>query len=367
MRDLAADVASGKLKGDIALSEGGNGVTAKGRLTLTGADARTFIHSSARPPIGGTLAMQLSFEGTGLSPVALVGSLQGSGKLMLKDALIAGLDPRAFDAVARAVDDGLQVKAARVSDLVGKALDSGALKLRTVEADLAIATGQLRIDRVNAASDDATVSASGMLDLTDGMIDSHVVLSGTASGANARPDIFMSLNGPLAEPQKSIDVSALTGWLTLRAVENQARKLKALEEAEAKHRAEGAKRVAEEDARRRAVEEEKRRIEEARRRAEEDARARAEDEARLRELSDAPPVVPVLAPAGAPGSSPPMSLAPRKSEPKKNAVPSGDLPPAKPAREAPAASATPPQAAPALPPPVTIQRAPTSVWGRDIR
>jgi hypothetical protein len=206
-----------------------------------------------------------------------------------------------------------------------------------------------------------------MLDLTDGMIDSHVVLSGTASGANARPDIFMSLNGPLAEPQKSIDVSALTGWLTLRAVENQARKLKALEEAEAKHRAEGAKRVAEEDARRRAVEEEKRRIEEARRRAEEDARARAEDEARLRALSDAPPVVPVLAPAGAPGSSPPMSLAPRKSEPKKNAVPSGDLPPAKPAREAPAASATPPQAAPALPPPVTIQRAPTSVWGRDIR
>jgi len=366
MRDIAADVGNGKLKGELTLSNSGNAVTAKGRVTLAGADATTFIHSGARPPLGGTLAMQLSFEGSGLSPVALVGSLQGSGKLTLKDAQIAGLDPRAFDAVARAVDDGLQVEPTRVSDLVGSALDSGALKLRTIEADLAIATGQLRIDRVNAASDDAAVSANGMLDLTDGMIDSHIVLSGSAAGASARPDIFMSLNGPLAEPQKSVDVSALTGWLTLRAVENQARKLKALEEAEAKRRAEEAKRIAEEDARRRAVEEQKRRIEEARQRAEEDARARAEDEARLRALSDAPPVVPVLAPANAPVSSPPMSLAPPKSEPKKTAVPSGDVAQPKPAREAPVASATPPQPAPALPPPVTIQRAPTPVWGRDV-
>jgi hypothetical protein len=190
------------------------------------------------------------------------------------------------------------------------------------------------------------------------MIDAHVVLSGSAAGASARPDIFMSLNGPLAEPQKSIDVSALTGWLTLRAAENQAKKLKALEEAEAKRRAEEAKRVAEEDARRRAVEEEKRRIEETRRR-EAEARARAEDEAKLRALSDAPPVVPVLAPA------PLTNAAPSKPEPK-NAVSSSDLQPPKPAQETPTASAPARPPAPALPPPVTIKRAPAPVWGRDI-
>jgi uncharacterized protein involved in outer membrane biogenesis len=355
VRNIAADVGNGKLKGDLALSDAGKGITANGHVTLSGADAAALIRSGARPPLAGALGVDLSFEGSGLSPVALIGSLQGSGKLTLKDAQIAGLDPRAFDAVARAVDEGLQVETARISDLVGKALDSGTLKLRTAEAELAIAAGQLRLDRLNAVSDDASVSANGMLDLTDGMIDSHIVLSGGAAGASARPDIFMSLNGPLAEPQKSVDVSALTGWLTLRAVENQTRKLKALEEAEAKRRAEEARLRAEEETRRRAAEETRRRVEEARRRAEEDARARAEDEARLRELSDAPPVMPVLAPA-------PPDSALAKPDPKKKSAPA-DPRLAKPAAEA---SAAPPQPAPALPPPVTIRREPAPVWGRDI-
>ena len=39
----------------------------------------------------------------------------------------------------------------------------------------------------------------------------------------------MVLKGPLLSPSRTIDVSALTGWLTLRAVENQAKKLEAIE------------------------------------------------------------------------------------------------------------------------------------------
>jgi hypothetical protein len=199
-----------------------------------------------------------------------------------------------------------------------------------------------------------------MLDLTDGMLDSHLVLSGDAGASNGRPDIFMSLNGALAAPQKSTDVSALTGWLTLRAVENQAKKLKALEEAEAKRRAEEAKRIAEEEARRRAVLEEKRRLEEARREAEAQARARAEDEAKLRSLTEEPSPIPVLAPAGlptaskpqaAPNSPPAEAVSSIKSEAK--AAPTGNAAPQK-------------KPAPALPPPVTIKRAPAPSWNESI-
>ena len=42
----------------------------------------------------------------------------------------------------------------------------------------------------------------------------------------------MALKGPLAAPVRSIDVSALTGWLTLRAVDNQARQLRDIENAQ---------------------------------------------------------------------------------------------------------------------------------------
>src|SRR4029453_3594856 len=57
----------------------------------------------------------------------------------------------------------------------------------------------------------------------------RVDLSGLHEAAGARPKIFVALNGPLAAPTRSIDASALTGWLTLRAVENQTKKLRAIE------------------------------------------------------------------------------------------------------------------------------------------
>jgi large subunit ribosomal protein L24 len=73
------------------------------------------------------------------------------------------------------------------------------------------------------------VSLSGNLDLIDGSIDARLVLSGAGDAAGARPDIFMALGGQLTAPARTIDVSALTGWLTLRSVENQAKRLRAIE------------------------------------------------------------------------------------------------------------------------------------------
>jgi hypothetical protein len=59
-----------------------------------------------------------------------------------------------------------------------------------------------------------------------------MVLSGTTKASGARPDIFMALQGSAASPVRTIDVSALAGWLTLRAVENQTRHLRTIEGSE---------------------------------------------------------------------------------------------------------------------------------------
>ena len=45
-----------------------------------------------------------------LSPAALVGSLRGGGAVTLDNAQIAGLDPRAFDVVTHAVDQGVPIE-----------------------------------------------------------------------------------------------------------------------------------------------------------------------------------------------------------------------------------------------------------------
>ena len=95
-----------------------------------------------------------------------------------------------------------------------------------------MSAGQVRLSNVTADGKDAALSLAGNLDLTDGSIDARLVLSGSGEAAGARPDIFMALKGPVAAPARSIDVSALTGWLTLRAVENQAKQLREIENAQ---------------------------------------------------------------------------------------------------------------------------------------
>jgi len=230
--DMTGDIAGGRLAGQLSFHSGEDGLKARAKLSLAGVDVASLLPSGARPLVTGSLAFSAYIEGSGLSPVALIGSLQGSGELALADAQFAGLDPRAFDAVTRAVDQGLAIDPVRISDVVSKALDSGQLSVKRAEGTIAVSAGQVRLSNVTADSKDAALSLSGNLDLTDGSIDARLVLSGSGQAAGARPDIFMALKGPLAAPARSIDVSALTGWLTLRAVENQAKQLRDIENAQ---------------------------------------------------------------------------------------------------------------------------------------
>ena len=126
--DMAGDIAGGRLAGQLSFRSAEDGLKARAKISLAGADAASLLPSGARPPVTGSLDFSADVEGTGLSPVALIGSLQGSGKFALADAQFAGLDPRAFDAVTRAVDQGLAIDAARISDVVSKALESGRLR-----------------------------------------------------------------------------------------------------------------------------------------------------------------------------------------------------------------------------------------------
>jgi len=229
--NMTGDVAGGRLSGRLSFRAAEDGLSAHAKLALTGVDAAGLLASGARPAVTGTLALSGETEGTGLSPVALFGSLRGSGKFTLTDAQLAGLDPRAFDAVTRAVDQGLAIDAARISDVVGKALESGRLSVKRAEGTIAVSAGQARLSKFSADSDDAQLSLAGNLDLTDGSINARLVLSGSGEQAGSRPDIFMALKGPVTAPVRSIDVSALTGWLTLRAVENQAKQLQKIERA----------------------------------------------------------------------------------------------------------------------------------------
>ena len=150
---------------------------------------------------------------------------------MLTDGQIADLDPQTFKSVTRAVDQGLAIETGRISELARKSLEGGRLSLSRADSIVDVSAGQLRLRNVAVDSKDAALSIAGMLDLTDGSIDARLALSGASEAAGPRPNIFVTLKGPLTAPSRNIDTSALVEWLTLRSVENQAKRLRAIENA----------------------------------------------------------------------------------------------------------------------------------------
>jgi large subunit ribosomal protein L24 len=231
--DIAAHMAGGDLKGQVSFQKAPDGLKAHIKLALAGADTAEL--QPAKPAIKGKLDLASELDGIGLSPIALVGSLRGSGTIKLGRAQMSGLDPHVFDAVVRAVDQGLAIDADHISGVVKKALDKGALTVERAEGDIFVSAGQLRMNAINAKSSkssksaDARLSVGGNFDLTDGSMDARLVLTGQNEQANIRPELFIALKGPVTAPVRTVDVSGLTGWLTLRSVEQQAKQLRDIE------------------------------------------------------------------------------------------------------------------------------------------
>jgi len=223
--DASGTVGGGRLVGNLSFWSAEEGLKTNAKISLSGADAASVLSYGGHPPVSGTVAITAEAKGKGLSPIALISSLQGSGTIALNDAQFAGLDPRTFDVVSSAVDQGMPIDLARVSDAVGKAMASASLAIKHAEGMIAISAGQIRLNQISAEGKDGALSLAGNLDLTEGSIDARLVLSGSSSAASARPSIYVTLKGPVVSPTRSIDVSALTGWLTLRAIENQAKQI----------------------------------------------------------------------------------------------------------------------------------------------
>jgi large subunit ribosomal protein L24 len=168
LENVSGAFAGGRLSGSITFRQASDGLTAQVQGSVASANAAALSASPTKPPISGTVDLTADVVGTGLSPIALIGSLKGSGKAVLVNGRIANLDPRAFDAVTRAVDQGLIIDSWRISDLATKSLEGGQLSLKRAESVLQIAAGQVRLTSVSVESKDAPLSVVSTLDLTDG-------------------------------------------------------------------------------------------------------------------------------------------------------------------------------------------------------
>src|SRR4029079_9117250 len=199
---------------------------------LTNADAALLLGGEGKPAVTGRVGLQLDVEGIGLSPQTLIGSLSGNGLISLSRGEFAGLNPKVFQSATHAVDQGMALDMTKIADVASRALENGALAIPSAEAVVTIGHGQVRLTNLVTRAQGAELTVTGSADLVEQTVNARLTLSSNEGGAKAasdRPVGSIYLNGPISSPKRSADVSALTAWLTLRAVEHQSKQLEAIE------------------------------------------------------------------------------------------------------------------------------------------
>jgi large subunit ribosomal protein L24 len=232
LQQLDGSLAGGRVAGELVFERGPGGLSARGKFKFAGADVAELLPGDGRPPMSGRLTFDVDFAGTGRSPVALIGSLQGGGSFTLQDGRIMRLDPAAFEAVVRNVDQGLPIDATRIRDRMELALGNGSLPIALAEGEVALAAGQLRFANTVMRAQGGELALTGRVDLAETAIDTRLTLSGpelAGAPAAARPEIGIVLKGPIEAPRRTLDVTAFASWLALRAVEQQAKRVDVLE------------------------------------------------------------------------------------------------------------------------------------------
>jgi hypothetical protein len=100
------------------------------------------------------------------------------------------------------------------------------------EGTIVVAAGQARLGNLVLRSENAELVLGGSVVLAEDLIDARMTLSSagrTDGPVGSRPEIGISLKGPVDSPRRTLDVVNFTNWLHLREVEQNAKRIDLLE------------------------------------------------------------------------------------------------------------------------------------------
>ena len=234
LSDVTGVLADGRLAFEVEVRRERAGPLLRSRVKLSNADIPMLLAGALRVPAAGRISFEADLQGQGLSPASLAGAIKGTGTVTAANVEIAGLDPRAIDAVINAleVDRGLAGNSTRVTQIANTGLDAGKLRIPSVTAPIIIADGRAQLANLSASAQNADISGSVSLTLADWQLEMRLTMTGPPrknAPAAERPAMAVAVRGPLTGARRVVDVSNLIGWATMRAVDQEAKRLEAAE------------------------------------------------------------------------------------------------------------------------------------------
>jgi uncharacterized protein involved in outer membrane biogenesis len=290
LSELSGGFAGGRLDGAMTIAQDGGAATVRGRIAVTNADLSSLVWQRDGAPVAtGTLDAALELEGHGRSAAATVATMAGNGTFSIRNGTIAAVDPTAFATTLAAADAGLKLDEPSVRRVFEENFAVGRLVFGDLSGSVTVAAGVLRLPSLVVGTPEAELRGTASVDLAAQTLSADWTLSVAAGERDLKgvfPAASLRFSGPIEAPKRSLDVTPLVAFLTLRESEREARRVEALE-AEVlelqRHDRELRGLREQGERRRREAEEAARRAEEERLRAEEEARLRAEEEAARRQ------------------------------------------------------------------------------------
>ena len=228
--DLSSLLASGHIVGRVNVDRRDRVMTARVNVQFVNNEIAQLLPVAARP-MSGRLTATLELAGSGTSIDAVIRGLEGKADLEFLGGTIERLEPEALNAVIRSVDQGLPIDTKVIRERTEQALALGPFRFRSAQGRVSASESRLRLESTVLRGASADLTMSGVIDLTTNFIEARLVLAGQRADAlpNMRPEVVVMLKGPLEAPVRTLDVALFTNWLALRAVEQQSKRLEALE------------------------------------------------------------------------------------------------------------------------------------------
>jgi uncharacterized protein involved in outer membrane biogenesis len=231
---LSFDAIKGKIGGGDASAtidtrQSADGIALNASVQLSRVDGTTLRYRNLVMPAG-RASLQMTLASQGRSASALSGALAGSGTVTLESAKIAGLDPRAFEVAVRASDSGQTRDDARLKQIVEPALSAGALSVASAQIPFGVRDGRIRVGATTLDANGVRAIVSGGYDIPADQADIRAALALTLTAG--RPEIQLFAVGTPDALSRSVDVAALSSWLSVRAIEHETKRLDAIERGE---------------------------------------------------------------------------------------------------------------------------------------
>ncbi|HEY9211905.1 MAG TPA: AsmA-like C-terminal region-containing protein, partial [Ancylobacter sp.] len=230
VEDISGSLADGRVAGRFDLRRRGDIAQFDGHLSLTDADAGKLLRAASvnRPGVQGRVTLSVDLNGGGRSPRALAAALTGQGTIVIDGLEISATDPYALQYAMQATANGMPPEQRRMMQLLDEGFSRGTLKLDRVETPLSVVNGVARSGSARLALGDQRFALSGSLDVGQMNFDATLdVEDVTDAGSTAAPSASVLWRGPLARPERRLDITGLAAAINMRALERETRRLEA--------------------------------------------------------------------------------------------------------------------------------------------